>query len=239
MDAYERESIRLQALYDEVPTPDVSEESESEDEGAQDIISEHDTDTEQEEPDEDGNQSDTFSTTSRSLYFYGGDGTKWKKHAPGQRVRTRQQDTVTQLPGVRAGARNANTPIQCWMLFFEEILDTVIENTNLYIQKIAPRYKNKYDVVLTNKVEMKAFIGLLYLAGSQHGGRKKLYEFWSEQGLGLQLFPASLSQRRFMFLMKCIRFDNTDTRDERKKLDTFAAVRDIFEKFNEQCKKTL
>lgn len=74
MDAYKRGIIKPQALADEVPTSDISEASESEDKGTQDIIREHDTDIEQGEPDKDENQSDTSSTTSRSLYFYGGDG---------------------------------------------------------------------------------------------------------------------------------------------------------------------
>lgn len=67
----------------------------------------------------------------------------------------------------------------------------------------------------------------LYLADSQYGGRQKLYEFWSEEGLGLQLFPASSSQRRFMFLTKCICFDNTDKRHEQMKLDKLVAARDV------------
>lgn len=56
MDIYEREIIRLEAFDDEVPTSDVSETSESENEDAQNIINKHDTDTEQEEPDEDESQ---------------------------------------------------------------------------------------------------------------------------------------------------------------------------------------
>ncbi|KAK4880725.1 hypothetical protein RN001_008871 [Aquatica leii] len=82
------QEMRLnQALYDEVPTTDVFEASRSEEEGPQDIISDHETDMEQEEQDEDNKQSDTFSTTFRSLDFSGGDGTKWKKHATGQRAK--------------------------------------------------------------------------------------------------------------------------------------------------------
>lgn len=81
-DAYEREIIRLQALDDEVPTPNVSKASESGGKDTQDIISDRDTDIEQEDPDEDENQSDASSATSRFLYFYVGDGTKWKKACP-------------------------------------------------------------------------------------------------------------------------------------------------------------
>lgn len=45
MDAYDRHIFRPQGFDDEVPTSVVSEASESEDEGEENIISEHDTDT--------------------------------------------------------------------------------------------------------------------------------------------------------------------------------------------------
>lgn len=42
------------------------------------------------------------------------------------------------------------------------------------VQKIAPGYKNKYEVVLINKMKMRAFMGLVYFAGSPHEGAKNI-----------------------------------------------------------------
>lgn len=180
---YEAEIQRLTALYDEVQTPDACEDSEEEEEGgdivvtAEELVSEHETDTEQEDQ-EDTDEEDKTSTasqeTSRSLYFFGKDGTKWRKHAPPQNIRTRRHNIVTHLPGVLGHAKNALTPIHCWLLFFEDILNIIVVNTNLYINKISPRYRDRYDVTPTDIEEIKAFIGLLYLADSQYGGRKNL-----------------------------------------------------------------
>lgn len=102
-DAYEREIIRLQALDDEVPTPNVSEASESEGESAQDILSDHDTDTEHAE----------MLLVQPPDFCIFTEETKWKKHAPRQRVRTRQQTIVTQLPCVPAGAKYPNMRRTC------------------------------------------------------------------------------------------------------------------------------
>lgn len=52
-----------------------------------------------------------------------------------------------------------------------------------------------------------------------------------------EIFPATMAQRRFEFLLKCLRFDDTTTRDQRKQVDNLAAGRTIFERFNENCKK--
>ena len=43
-----------------------------------------------------------------------------------------------------------------------------------------------------------------------------------------------MSKKRFVFLRKVIRFDEPETRNERKK-DRFAAFRDFFECWNGHC----
>ncbi|XP_071056431.1 piggyBac transposable element-derived protein 4-like [Onthophagus taurus] len=88
----------------------------------------------------------------------------------------------------------------------------------------------------TNTTEIMALLGLLYLAGSQHGGRKHIAEFYSDDGLGCEIFPAAMAQRRVKFLLRCLRFDDTNTREVRKSQDNLAAVREMMIKFNEQCK---
>ncbi|XP_030750072.1 piggyBac transposable element-derived protein 4-like [Sitophilus oryzae] len=45
-----------------------------------------------------------------------------------------------------------------------------------------------------------------------------------------------MSQRRFEFLISCLRFDNKRNRIERTKLDKFAHIRAVFDKFIDNCK---
>ncbi|XP_035210463.1 uncharacterized protein LOC118184844 [Stegodyphus dumicola] len=50
-------------------------------------------------------------------------------------------------------------------------------------------------------------------------------------------YRATFSERRFSFLLDCLRFDEKDTREERKKTDKLAAIRQIWEILIENCKK--
>lgn len=238
MDPYKKE----EALYDEVDTEEeLSDNEESNDDSSDDPqfeCSDHDSDTEQEDVAVSSQDAEKKINVkgSRSFYYYGKDGTKWKKQAGSLNVRTRQRNIVTHLSGVKAVAKNARSPLECWMLFFNDALDIVVKNTNLYINKIASTYTDKSDVRSTDAEEMKCLLGLLYLAGSQKSGRKHLEEFFSKDGLGSEIFPAAMSLRRMRLLLRCLRFDDTLTRDERKQLDKLAAVRSLVENFNEKLK---
>jgi len=242
MDPYEREIERLRQLYEEVETDneEVENMSESDDDSIADenfvLERDHATDTEQEATDEESEEGESVSEESRSAYYYGKDGTKWRKEAPPLNVRTRSRNIITHLPGVTGVARNASTTVQCFMLFFDDILPIIIENTNIFIRANAHKYANKYDTKDTDECEIKALLGLLYLAGSQHGGRKNLLEFYGTDGLGAEIFPATMAFRRVRFLLRCLRFDDINTRKERKALDKLAPVRSMVEVFNQKCK---
>lgn len=45
-----------------------------------------------------------------------------------------------------------------------------------------------------------------------------------------------MSANRFRFLLRCLIFDNVHTREARKSVDKLAAIREIFEMFNNNCK---
>ena len=55
--------------------------------------------------------------------------------------------------------------------------------------------------------------------------------------MGLPMFPAVMSLNKFQFLISYLCLDDTETRKERWKNDRFAAFRDIFELFNDNCAK--
>lgn len=69
-------------------------------------------------------------------------------------------------------AKNARTPLECWLLFFDQImLVSIVENTNKYIVTISKNYKRSRDAKPTNLAEIKAVLGLLYLAGIHKSSR--------------------------------------------------------------------
>ncbi|KAL3287925.1 hypothetical protein HHI36_002381 [Cryptolaemus montrouzieri] len=92
--------------------------------------------------------------------------TKWKEKKPNPRVRRGAHNICMRLPGVIGNAKNASSPYERWKnIFTDDILHIIVTNTNIYIQMIQRRFKRERDCKITDIVEYKAFIGLLYHAG--------------------------------------------------------------------------
>ena len=56
---------------------------------------------------------------------------------------------------------------------------------------------------------------------------------------GHHAFGATMSVGRFKFITQCLSFDEPENREERKKADKFAIMRDYFEAFNKNCGRYL
>ena len=82
---------------------------------------------------------------------------------------------------------------------------------------------------------MKAFLGLLLLAGTYHGNRTNLDNLWKTYGTGFDVFQLTMSLHCFRFLLCCIQFDDKATRASRKLLDKLVPIRDLFETFVQNC----
>ena len=108
---------------------------------------------------------------------------KWETIPPRQNSRTRIHNIVTHLLGVKSAAKRAATPTEAWKTFFtEEILQLIVEYTNLEFQYIRGNYSRERNANPTNIVELKALIGLLFLAGllrSYHVNSKLMGNGWN------------------------------------------------------------
>lgn len=63
--------------------------------------------------------------------------------------------------------------------------------------------------------ELKAFLGLLYLAGLHRNNRLNLLNLWATVAGGIELFRLTMPLHRFRFLRNCIRLDDKSTHPER------------------------
>ena len=113
-------------------------------------------------------------------------------------------------------------------LFTEEMLQLIVEYTNLEIQRIRGNYSRERNANPTNIVELKALIGLLFLAGLLRSYHVNTANLWTTDGTGTEISPCILSEQRFKFLLRCLRFDNKSDREEGKKTDRLAPIREIF-----------
>ena len=177
---------------------------------------------------------------NEDLVYIGKDKTtKWRKMQP-KKCRTQPQNIITRLPGVIREARQAKLPIECWANFFSnEMLQKIVQYTNQYIRlEVRDRFERERDANDTDIIEIRAFIGLLYLAGTLHANRIMLEDLWGTDGYGIEIFRLTMSLRRFKFLVRCLRFDDRTTRNERKSIDKIAAIRQLFDAFVSNCKNS-
>lgn len=204
---------------------------------SEDEVEEREEDSETEQEDEGESEEDNEGIEE---FFLGKDKTtKWAQKPPSAFRRARSHNIIMHLPGVKGNAKNASTVLQCWeSLFDSEILELIVKFTNQYINSIKDKFARERDAKETDLIEIKAFIGLLYLAGAYRGNRQSLEELWGSEGDGIEKFGLVMNIKRFKFIIRCIRFDDLTTRAQRKKYDRLAPIRDFFERFVQNCQKS-
>ncbi|KAJ8944236.1 hypothetical protein NQ314_009513, partial [Rhamnusium bicolor] len=203
------------ALYQILNSGDTSDRDEEDHE----IFSDHDSESEVEaDPNEDGEEVDdltdstsknsTTSASSRALQphrgWYGKDKTKWSKEAPSGR-KTLSHNIITVLPGLKGPARQnrPTSPLEAWkLLFTDDMIQIIVQFTNIKIDEIKVNYskfktrrnsRRKYlptFIQNTDEMEIRAFIGLLYMQGVFKSGHEDLKSLWATDGTEtLRLFP--------------------------------------------------
>lgn len=169
----------------------------------------------------------------------------WTSDKPSVTGRQSAADVMSTRPGPRGRARHVQDPEQAWRLFFsDEMISLMVEHTNKKIQetrktlaeetlkKKGPTYRD------TTQDEMNAFLGLMYTRGllgqNLHSAQRVFHE-----KTGHPVFSATMAQSRFATLHSHLSFDDAETRATRWKDDRFAACREIFELFNNNCLKMM
>lgn len=180
----------------------------------------------------------TLASLPSGRAYKGKDGTLWHKNPGRSNVRTRNENIISGTPGVKPQAKDTKTPLECFGLFINEsMLFDIMVHTNERIRKTRDNLKssNEYSYTDISITELKATIGLIYLAGLFKSGRQNLQDFWSNDGTGVAIFPMTMSLRRFSFIINHLRFDDVSTREERLAQDKLAPIRKLFDDFVTNC----
>ncbi|KAJ8934084.1 hypothetical protein NQ314_013603 [Rhamnusium bicolor] len=212
MASYEEQQEHLRRLMEEVPTDEEAqtEYDDQSDAGEVDFVEVREDDSDTEQDISDGEAEDL---SLNELCFIGKDkATKWMKQVPTKTVRTRKEDKVLRLPISRLATRTLKTPIEIFKYFInDEMVDHII-------------------------TEIHALLGLLFYVGVLKANRLNLEELRKLDSSGVEMFRLTMSIKRFKFLLTCLRFDNKQTREERKKIDKLAPIREFFDLFLGNCK---
>lgn len=89
----------------------------------------------------------------------------------------------------------------------------------------------KETIILTNRHEILAFLGALFLKSVKQGNRANLSEYFTTNRTGFTILRADFSENRFWFLIRSNRFDNVNTRKQRMNNKKLASVWDILTDF--------
>ncbi|KAK9680966.1 hypothetical protein QE152_g38665 [Popillia japonica] len=145
MYSYEKEQEKLHRMMQEMLSSDeegiVQYDDDSEDDGDNLEIQNEDTDTEQEFSD-----GETNASSVEGPYFVGKNNvTKWRKMVPPKNVRTRAENIIKLLPGVKSSVKDPKSPMEIWKHFFSDDINIILENTNLSFQNVKDSYSRERD----------------------------------------------------------------------------------------------
>ncbi|KAG5886589.1 hypothetical protein JTB14_001013 [Gonioctena quinquepunctata] len=168
MGSYEAEQARLLQMLNEVDSESHTEHfDESESDAYESDHEEQQLDSSDTEQDISDNE--IYETTfTNSVSYIGKDGTtRWKKYKPEPKnVKTRQENIIKRLPGTTTATRGLKEPIEIWEYFItDEMINIIVDGTNDYIQSVGNKFNRTRNANFTNLVEVRALIGLLYMAG--------------------------------------------------------------------------
>lgn len=116
--------------------------------------------------------------------------------------------------------------------------------TNEEADRVVTIWNNTHPDKITiwkpvDKIEILAFIGLLITSGALHCRKESLSELWStSETYRRPIFTAGMSRDRFIQIYRFIRFDDKVTRQERKKRDKLAAIREVCDMFVTNCQES-
>ncbi|KFB45961.1 AGAP002349-PA-like protein [Anopheles sinensis] len=129
-------------------------------------------------------------------------------------------------------AKAAKSPSECLSLFLDaDVMATITEHTNERIKLERQNYTRARDACDTDAVEIMAYLGILYIAGTVRDGRQKIdHLFEAKKGTGMEAVFLTMGLSRFTFLSRCLQFDDPATTEEETDTDKLAPIRAIYER---------
>lgn len=170
--------------------------------------------------------------------FYGKNRFQWAKCAP-HSSRIRRHNLVQERAGLRgpASTKDHMTPLESWkLLFTDNIIDSIVYYTNLKLEaKYSSALLRPYYAKNLDSDEFRAYFGLLLFTSIFKSNHEDVRSLWASDYTGRDVFRATMGLNRFLFIHYNVTFDDINTRELRKSTDKLALIREIFEKFIENC----
>lgn len=164
--------------------------------------------------------------------FTARDGNVWSSIQP-QPVRFRTHNILKSAQSGPTRATQGLTIGETFQLLMSnDICDIIIRESNRKAKQFYDSENAKHPTreqrswIPITKSEFDAYLGLLLLSGVTHSGYVHTKDLWKTTSH--PLYRAAMSVRRFWEISRFIRFDNGNTRQQRKQTDKAAAISDVF-----------
>ena len=120
------------------------------------------------------------------------------------------------------------------------MIDNIVQHRNKNMQPVTDKFSDPLDgstkyshVELIDRVDIEAFIGILYLKAAFRLNILDREVIWNHESAH-DIIGATMSLQSFIFLCRLITFDDKETQNDRWKTDKFACMRELFEDMNER-----
>ena len=109
--------------------------------------------------------------------------------------------------------------------FPDSVQNIIINMTNKEGNRV---FREQWKYI--NNTIFEAYLGLLLLAGVYRSHGESTKSLWHKE-LGRNIFRATMSLETFCAISRVLRFDDRTNREERRRTDKLAPIRDIWEKW--------
>jgi len=166
----------------------------------------------------------------------GKDGYVWSQKPKAVR-RTLMRNIVKEKQGPKGNGCQADTPLKSFDLFFVDAMITeIVTWTNQKMEIVKTSYTSKPGFLYNTSVtEIRALIGILLFLGATKNSKQSTASIWAKDGTGKAICIAAMSQKCFLFLVCCLRFDDSTTRTQQRTDEKLAPIRNIHDKFVAAC----
>lgn len=165
--------------------------------------------------------------------------TKWRKTKHRVSSKSKRINRVKVPASVTQRARGIQNEQDAFFQIIDiSMIDDVLKYTNMYIDqlRLQHHYSRDRDCRNIDRQEFMAYLGLLYIIGINKSHHANVKEIFASDGTGIEIARAVMGYKRFLFITRCLRFDDVNSRAERRKIDKLAAIRDFFEAFVNICR---
>ena len=168
---------------------------------------------------------------------------KWKKLIGSRRGRPQAVNIVdaNNIGPTQIVPLHFESPLEALKLTLpDDVLELVIRYTNQKYERYCHDHRQNFAIRRFHgykpftKEEVLAFIGLSFIAGAHKCNQQPIFDLYDSKFL--PHFKAATSRDRLLLLIRFCRFDDADTKNNRKD-DRFGHVREAWEIFNNRCRE--